>query len=191
MFHGFGSGHTSQSAIVGLLLEVWFEAEELAVIAFPLNSARPVMAQANVHLRLNEKELARVQLSHVVYALNVAPIVRETFVVGLLVVEAFPDTREPGNTYWTKVYDVGCSHVVDVGSCPASVVQLPHVVAGLVVAAYEDGQVWCGPCTRVVLMKVLHTVKLLWHRDSFQVISIAHRLMLLVVPNKSFEVVIT
>ena len=53
----------------------------------------------------------------------------------LAVVEALPDATHPGDAKRSKFEDVCGPHVVDVGRGPASIIQLPHLTAGFVVAS--------------------------------------------------------
>ena len=55
-----------------------------------------------------------------------------------VVVVVFEDAAEACNANATKIDDAGIAEKVYVGRCPATVVELPEVVAGLVVATNWD-----------------------------------------------------
>lgn len=94
----------------------------------------------------------------------------------LLVIVTLPNAREPGYSKRSQSDDVCCAHVVDPRCDPASVVELPHIITGFVVAPNEDRQVGSRAGAGIVLVKVVHCVILLGHGDGFEVICIANGL---------------
>lgn len=72
----------------------------------------------------------------------------------LSVVKAFPDTRHAGNSDGTQAKDVGSTHVVDIGSNPAAIVQFPEMRASFVISGNENRQNWSFLLARIVIWKV-------------------------------------
>ena len=89
------------------------------------NCAWPVVTEADVHLRLDLKQFADVNLPNMIPRLYVVATEWKSFVMWFPVIEAFPYTGQSSNTQWTETQDVGSTHVVDVRRNPASVVELP------------------------------------------------------------------
>ncbi len=154
MVHDQPGGDAPESAPSRIRLEMSFAGEQLAPVTQPLHALGPVVAEAEVDGRSNLQQLAHIDLTNMVGALAVVGCQRQPLVVGLAIVVAFPDAGQARNPEWSAPDEVGGTQVVDVGCDPASVVQLEEVVARLVVAADEDGEIRCPALAGVVGMKL-------------------------------------
>lgn len=94
----------------------------------------------------------------------------------LTVIVAFPDAAHRCNPEGAEPQHIRRSHVVDVGSDPAAVVEFEEVVAGFMVASDEDGEVGCHALAGVVFVEVAHLAILRWHAHTVEVVGIAYRL---------------
>src|SRR5690606_4849195 len=70
------SCNASKCSVFRFFLEVGLESVELAVIALPRHATRPVMAESNIDLGSQLKQLARIKLPDVVYTPDVVLVVR-------------------------------------------------------------------------------------------------------------------
>jgi len=93
--------------------------------------------------------------------------------VRLAVVVALPDARKRGDSKRPKSENISCTHVVNVGSDPTTVVQLEQVVAGFVIASNEDGQERSLSCAAVIFMIVGHLTIFWGHRCDIQIIFVS------------------
>lgn len=163
--HDILGSNTSQLAIPGVLFQMCLVAKQLLMVSLPLDRPRPIVTDANVDLCPDLEKLPHVNLSNVIYRLDIAAVVWEALMVAVLVVEAFPDATHSSYSQRTQPQDIGSAHVVDVWGDPSSVVEFEQVVGRLVVSADEDGKVWCGACAGVVLVEVVHCPVLGGHGD--------------------------
>lgn len=83
------------------------------------------MTQTDIDLSSDLEQLTHVQLTHVVDAPYIVTIVGKALIVRLLVVVAFPYARQTSNTERSQPDDIRGTHVVNLGSGPSAVVQLP------------------------------------------------------------------
>jgi hypothetical protein len=86
--------------------------------------------------------------------LDIVGVEGKAFMMGLVVVKALPDARQSSNSNGTQANDVGGTKVIDVWGNPATVIKLPKMRAGLVIASNEDGQKGGSPFARVILGEV-------------------------------------
>lgn len=63
-----------------------------------------------------------------------------------------------------------CSQVVDVRRKPATMIQLPHIIARLVIPSNDDGQDWRLPFAGVVLLKRAQVMILRWDCERRKVV---------------------
>jgi len=116
-----------QSAVVGLALKIGLHVKEIAAVTVLLDVTGPVVADPNVDLGADLEQLADVDLAHVVEALDVIGVEGETLMVRLSEVKALPDAAQTGDAQGPETENIGGAHVVDVGSNPAAIKQLPEV----------------------------------------------------------------
>ena len=127
------------------------------------------MREDDVDGLLEEGEAEDVDLADVVRAALAAVVVRRPLVVAELVVRAVEDAGQAGQPQAADVDDARVAEVVDVVGHPPAVVELPEVVASLVVAANEDGQERRLLHARVVLVKARHVLVLVRAGHALQV----------------------
>lgn len=107
---------------------------------------------------------------------HLLPIVRQSFEVSFRIIVTLPDSAKSRNPQGTELNDVGGTQVVDVWGDPSTIVKLEQMIASLVIASDEDGQVGSSPRATVVLMKICHSAVLLWHRRDVEIVLISHGL---------------
>jgi hypothetical protein len=140
------------------------------VVAKILDTTRPIVRKADVHLSADLQEFANIQLTDVMDAMQVISIVWETFEMGFAIIIPFPDSRHGRNTERAELDDVGGAEIVDVRGGPSTVVQLIEVVARLVVPPTENGQIRGDALALVEFMKVSHGLVFGWDRDASRII---------------------
>src|ERR1700761_4035071 len=90
----------------------------------------------------------------------------------LPIVRTLEDSRHASNPERTNTQHVCRAHIVDVWSCPASVKQLTHVSASLMVAADEDSEIGCLSFSGIVLVEVTHFAVFVWYGHSVEILSV-------------------
>lgn len=68
------------------------------------------------------------------------------------------------------------SEIIDIRRKPSAMIQLPHVIARLVVTANDDGKDRGNPLARVVLVKRAERVILGWNGQARKVVRVPQRL---------------
>ena len=123
----------AQPSVQALRLEVRLLGKKQLLITVSLDGARPVVAQAHVHLSSHGKKLAHLKLADVVERLDVAGPEGQALMVVAAVVVARPDATEAGDAQGAEPDHVGGAEVVYSRRNPATVVELPEVGCRLVV----------------------------------------------------------
>ena len=90
-----------------------------------------------------------------------------------MVVVGLEDAACAGDSEASEVDGAGGAEVVDVGGDPAAVVEFPEVVAGLVVAADDEGEYGCESVARVVAVEGAEASVLGRHSKAVQVSVVA------------------
>lgn len=128
------------------------------------------MRQTDVNLRSVREQLSDVEFSLMVNGSNVRAIVRQSFEMRSSVIIFLVDARGAGNLDGTEFDDVSCSKIIDIGSCPTTIMKLEEVVAGFVVSTNEDGQIWGCFCTIIVLVEISHLSVFRRHGSHIQIL---------------------
>jgi hypothetical protein len=160
----------------GVFLKPTLLAEKFPMVARVFDSTRPVMRESDIHWVADLHELANIQLSNMIHAMEVIRVVWKTFKMRLSEVIALPDARHGRNSQWTKANNIGCTKIVDVGGRPSAVVELEHVIARLMVATAKDCQVRGDALTTVEFVKVPHGLPLCRNRDASSIVGISKSL---------------
>ena len=126
-----------QPPVQALRLEIRLLGKKPLLITVSLDGARPVVAQADVHLGSQGKKLAHLKLTHVVERLDVAGGEGQALMVVAAVVVARPDATQASDAQGTEADHVRGAEVVYARSNPATIVELPEVSCRLVVSPGE------------------------------------------------------
>src|SRR5579862_2116583 len=89
-----------------------------------------------------------------IYRSLVVATIGKALVVWLSIVVPFPYPRQASDAKGAQPNNVSRTKVIDIGSSPASVVQLPQVTTGFMVTTDEDSQIWCHSRPAIVLVEV-------------------------------------
>lgn len=111
-----------------------------------------------------------------VKAFSVTSVEGQFLVMGLPVVPSLPDATQTSDPQRAQPQYVGCTHIVNVGRDPATVVQLGQVGGGLVIAPNEDGQVRGLAGAAVVLVEVTESAVLGGYGHDLDVVAVANSL---------------
>ena len=156
-----------------------------------INKLLRVAAFTKILFQIREKrKFLNLILPIVINALDFTLAIRELFMESLLEVPMSLDSADSSqgqDRLWYSlainstsihhnIYNASSSKEVDVLSSPATIVQLPQVVARLMVPTDEDGKNRCFHSAIVVLVKLAELLVLIRNRDGRHIPAITKRL---------------